>query len=519
MKTRRPPIAPVFLFLLTIAFVAFPLARSLWLGLAGLSRDPGPHASSLPTIIDAETLSRTIAIALFVGLVSSLLAWPVAFFCRARPILHWSLIPLAMPPYLAYAGWGLLRAPGTALGTFIEQLVQRGLPSLPFIVGQSLAILGVILWSTPIALLVLAPAARRIDDATLDLLTLESTSRLARARSLARITLRPFALAGLIVALLTLGSNLPLHLAQVRTYSINIWQALDLAGPDQAWRVWGAASPLLVIAIAAGWLLSGRLFTPDTPPPQVTPRPAPFGRIAAILLLAFAVLAPLILFITNIQRATSIPTFFRSASDAIATSAVLSLIVALASACVTLIVWRAASSDSPAARTLASLSTRFLLISSLTPGVLVGSSLAQTWGRWSTSGTTDMALLAIAHLARFAGLSAAMGALIARAEPRDARAMRLLDGADHGRGWLAAALRPELGWLIASAALAAALSLHEIEAAVILMPPGDLLPRRVLALLHYARDEELCIAGASITLAALALAAIASIAIRRRACH
>ncbi|MBL8761285.1 MAG: hypothetical protein JNL50_08290 [Phycisphaerae bacterium] len=516
MNPRRLPIAPAFLLLLTLAFVVYPLARSLLLGLAGLTRDPGPHASSLPTIIDPATLARTIAISLFVGLASSLLAWPVAFFCRARPLLHWSLIPLAMPPYLAFAGWGLLRAPGTTLGSLIESLVQRGLTSLPFIVGQSLAILAIILWSTPIALLVLAPAARRIDDATLDLLTLETTSRLSRARSLARITLRPFALGALIVALLTLGSNLPLHLAQIRTYAINIWQALDLAGPDQSWRVWGAAAPLLLIATLAGWLLSTRLFTTDTPPPQVSPRPAPLGRAIAIALLILAVLAPLVLFLTSIQRASSIATFFRSASDAFATSAALSLVVALAAACITLVVWRAIASDSPAARALASLSTRLLLIASLTPGVLIGSSLAQSWGRLSTSATTDMALLAIAHLARFAGLSAALGALIARAEPRDARAMRILDGADHGRGWLAAALRPELGWLIASAALAAALSLHEIEAAVILMPPGDLLPRRVLALLHYARDEELCIASAAITLAALALAALASLAARRR---
>lgn len=516
MNPRRFHIAPAFLLLLTLTFVVFPLARALTLGLAGLTRDPGPHASSLPTIFDLETLARTIAIAIFVGVISSLLAWPVAFFCRARPILHWSLITLAMPPYLAYAGWGLLRAPGTSLGSFIEHLVQRGMPSLPFILGQSLAILGVILWSTPIALLILAPAARRIDDATLDLLTLESTSRLSRAHALARATLRPFALGALIVALLTLGSNLPLHLAQVRTYAVNVWQALDLAGPDQAWRVWSAAAPLLLIATLAGWCLSASLFTPDTQPPQVTPRPAPLGRTMAILLLLLAVLAPLVLFITNIQRASSIATFFRSASDAFATSAALSIIVAVAAASITLVVWRAIASESPAARTLASLSTRLLLIASLTPGVLVGSSLAQSWGRLSTSATTDMALLAIAHLVRFGGFSAALGALIARAEPRDARAMRLLDGADHGRGWLAAALRPELGWLIASAVLAAALSLHEIEAAVILMPPGDLLPRRVLALLHYARDEELCIAGAAITLAAIALAAIASLATRHR---
>lgn len=515
MKTR-PPIAPALLLLLTLALVAYPLARALAVGLAGLARDPGPHASSLPTIIDLATLARTSAIAILVGLCSALLAWPVAFFARARNILHWSLIPLAMPPYLAYAGWGLLRAPGTTLGSFIESLVQHGLTSLPFIVGQSLAVLGVILWSTPIALLVLAPAARRIDDATLDLLTIESTSRLARARSLARATLRPFLLAATVVALLTLGSNLPLHLAQVRTYAVNIWQALDLAGPDQAWRVWGAASPLLLIAIVAGWLLSAGLFTPDTHPPQVSPRPAPFGRAMALTLLVLSVLAPLLLFLGNIRRASSIATLFRSASDAFATSAMLSLAVALASACVTLIVWRATASASRAARTLAGLSTRLLVVGSLTPGVLVGSALAQSWGRLSTNAGTDLALLAVAHLARFGGISAALGALIARAEPRDARAMRLLDGADRGRGWFAAALRPELGWLIASAALAAALSLHEIEAAVILMPPGDLLPRRVLALLHYARDEELCIAGACITLAALALAAIASLAVRRR---
>lgn len=518
LATRSPsriPFAALVLLLFCLTFVVYPLGHAAYLGLVGLARDPGPNASTLPTIVDVGTLLRTISISLLVGLAAALLAWPIAFFARARRVLHWSLIPLAMPPYLAYAGWGLLRSPGTPLGSFIEQLVQRGMPSLPFIVGQSLAVLGVVLWSAPIALLVLAPAVRRIDDATLELLTLESTGRVTRTRALARTTLRPFLLAALVVGLLTLGSNLPLHLAQVRTYAVNIWQALDLAGPDQAWRVWGSASPLLLIAVIAGWVLAGRLFAPDTPPPHVTPRPSPLGRAVAVVLLLVGVAVPLVLFLTNIQRATSISTFIRSASDSFATSAVLGAVVGLASALVTLTVWRAAASESPAARALARLSTRLLLVATLTPGVMIGSALAQTWGRLSTDANTDMALLAVAHLVRFGGIAAVLGAMIASAEPRDARAMRILDGADVGRAWFAAAVRPELGWLIASAALAAALSLHEIEASIILMPPGDLLPRRVLALLHYARDEELCIAGSIITLAALALALVASLATRR----
>ena len=68
---------------------------------------------------------------------------------------------------------------------------------------------------------------------------------------------------------------------------------------------------------------------------------------------------------------------------------------------------------------------------------------------------------------RIGFVGALVGVWLAAIEPRTERDLRALDGALGVRGWIAASLPLQGGALIGTGLATAALSLHEIEAAVV----------------------------------------------------
>jgi len=99
------------------------------------------------------------------------------------------------------------------------------------------------------------------------------------------------------------------------------------------------------------------------------------------------------------------------------------------------------------------------------------------------------------------------GALAARWEPPDLRRMRRLDGAVHPGGWWCACGSAAMPVLVGAGLVVALLSLHEIEASVILEPPGaGSLAQALLSSLHYARDEALAAGVVQVMAAGLVLA-------------
>jgi len=468
-------------------------------------------------------LLASLGVASLIAAIACTLAVPAAFVvrtARARwiPLLF---VPLLMPQYLAYAGWGLLRAPGTWLGGRLEQAAMDGATWAPLLVGKSFAVLGLALWSWPIAAVLIGVAARRLDPATLDALRLES-SGLRRAAQLVAILRGPIFGAWLLVAALMLGSAVPLHVAQFDTFANAIWLALTLAPPDQRWRVTLAAWPMLAIAIVAGWLIASRLLRiadAGDAPAEPAGSSSRTARVYTSALWCASVLIPWSIFAANIRTPSAFSTFFRTSGRAISDSLVTSLVSALAAVALAAAVWFAAGVTGRPGFTTR-LGIRIITIGAFIPGVLAGAMLLDTYNSFDFIVETRLIRVA-ADLSRFGIVAVLAGCVAAGAETDAHRAARRIDGADTPAGWIRTNLPIGIGLIVAAGLAVALLAFHEIEAAVIVQPPGIAsLAQRILGYLHYARTEAMSAAGVVLigggALLALAAASLVSIATIRR---
>ncbi|MEO0631077.1 MAG: hypothetical protein AAFY46_10165, partial [Planctomycetota bacterium] len=148
-----------------------------------------PIATALGSIITAvpaasfdirwTILARTLAWATGIGLLATLLALPIAFATRGLTA-RWSplaALPLLMPMPLVYAGLNLFRAPGTVVGDWLAM----GPSWRAIAAGRIVAVLGLALWSTPIAVAALASGVRSLDRSLSESTALEGAGPVRRA--------------------------------------------------------------------------------------------------------------------------------------------------------------------------------------------------------------------------------------------------------------------------------------------------------------------------------------------------
>ncbi len=493
-------------------------------------------------------LFQTLAWAIGVALIATLFAWPGAWAIRRRGwgIVGLLCVPLMLPNYLAYAAYNILRSPGWFLGNWLEALAKQGFTNAPIYAGRIIALLGLSLWAWPIAAIILGASVKRLDPAVLDALRLEPMGPLRR--SLVTLRLCRAGIIGAIgaVTLVMLGSAVPFQLSMVSHYAIKIW--LDLTLAPGSWRVWAAAWPLVLIAVVAGWLNASRIIHAiRTQEDSDTSTPSPYTRggmapmFAGSLLWLASVIIPLALFAISLSIVNTdhgialaldqwkaIPRFFKLAGDSITGSLWVCAAVGIISVIITTAVWQslscvarqslAVSSDFPRHRpTFILFTTRAFLIAGLLPGVLTGAAVAAAANM--TPATSDLAdspwILVLGHTARFAFVPALVGCWLAAIEPRQERELRTLDGALNFTGWAMASLPIQAGALIAAALATAALSLHEIEAAIVLQPPGSpSLAQAMLAYLHQLRMGDLSAAGVVLVGGGLIVAIIAAWGVR-----
>lgn len=470
--------------------------------------------------LSTRVLGATLGYAALIALLSTLLAWPAAWSARTRSAawIAFLAVPLMLPNYLAYAGWGLLRAPGTAIGDW----AASGQPWLSMLVNKALAVGGLSLWAWPLAALILLAGARRIDDALLDALALDAPGRAARFRVRARLLLPWLFAAFGVVALAMLGSAVPLHVAMIETYTMRLWFMLVLTPNPE--RVWVSAWPLLIVAAAAGIALAGAFSRAarartEAPVRSAGGRPGPAlsaGLIATALVWCASVAAPFFLFARSLPDVSSLHTFWRVSGAAVRASAITACWTGAACLLLGVGSWYAfslAHGRARAVRAAASVSARVMLVVALVPGILIGAAVSASWNAWEPSSrlADSRAAVVAAHVARFGFIPILLGWWLAATEPRALRDARRLDGATGPSAWLRASLPAHLPAMIGAALACAALSLHEIEAAVILQPPGiDNLAQQLLENLHFARDEHLAAAAISILTAAAATAFFAA---------
>ena len=236
MSTRA---ASIFLLLLAPALLAAPAIAAFYRLIAAPST---PLAADLPTFFSLSALLTSLFWAALISAGAVLLAWPGAWLLRTRgsalaPLLF---APLLLPNYLAFGAFNLLRAPGTSLGDLAERLGRES-PWIPVALGQAIAVGSIMIWSAPVAMLILALHLRRTDDSTLEQLALDagahnnSVVRTKWNMFLGELSLARDGLRGsfLLVLALTLGSVIPLHVARVHTLTIRVWLAMDLLLQDQ----------------------------------------------------------------------------------------------------------------------------------------------------------------------------------------------------------------------------------------------------------------------------------------------
>jgi ABC-type Fe3+ transport system permease subunit len=486
-----------------------------------------------------RSVGVTVVVAGLIGMLAMALAWPAAWVIgRGGGGGRWSLLlmaPLLLPQYLVYSGWDLLRDPGSSVGDWLAR--QPGWMSIW--AGYALAVGGMALWAWPIAVIPLAAGIRRLGAPALEAARLETRSGARMARVVVgQMRGAVLASAGL-VALVCLGSAVPLHLAQIPTHAIELWLLLDLTPPGERWRVWLAAWPLGVLAVVGAGVVvlvaragegSDRPLGEEAPPPRAGRAPgvgaprSPVGVAGAaggsevvagkgvawsrprwhgVGVLAWgiwvlATLVPLGLYL-RVTSVGAIGRFLGEMGRAIGASVQVAGLVAAGAMGLCVAVAAMASAGRRWRRVALAL-VGVMAVAGLVPGALLGSVTLRAWSAaavgWAGAAggwvADSLVIVALAHLARFGVVAALVGWWLGRLEPRELGEIRALEGAGVG-GWLRAA-----GWPMAPGALAAgvacfALSFHEIEAAVIVAPPaiGQGLPAMMLDFLHRTYLERL----------------------------
>ena len=496
---------------LTAAVVGWPAAAIAWRVGGALARGEVRGGMWVPS---GALLASTGVWALGIGVVATVLGWPAAWWIGRRGwgVAPLALTPLLLPNYLAYAGYGLLRAPGTAVGDWIEWAATNGAAWMPIFAGRVVAVAGLGLWASPLAAVALGAAFRGVDGGVLDALRMEGMGRARRGAFVAWMCRGGVMGAVGVVALVMLGSAVPLQLAQAPAYAIVVWLELTLA-PGSA-GVWVSAWPLLAVAVLAGWWLARRAAACERGAEGEDERSARLAGVGAAGVWALAVVLPLGLFVMSVHDWRSVARFWSLWEEAISASAWVAAAVGAASAGLVVATWIAASGRHG---WTAAWCLRAWLAAALTPGVLVGTAVA---GAWEASATTRAWMetpwvLVAAHLARFGGVAVLAGVLLARIERPEARRLRALDGAVGVRGWWWACAPVHGGVIAGVGVAAAALSLHEIEASVILQPPGqESLARTLLGFLHFSRMEDLSAAAINLVGVGLVGAVVAAWALR-----
>ncbi len=459
-------------------------------------------------------MAKTAAWALGIALLGTAAALPVAWWARHRGgwVLPLLLAPLFLPQYLAYSGYGMLRAPGSWLGDLVGEATSRGLIWVPIAVGRVIAVAGLTLWVWPIGVLILAATLARLDDGVIASLRLEPMSRPRRALEIGRV-LRPGLLMSVAaIAAVMAGSAVPLHLAQAPTLAIDLWAAMVLEPGDVG--VWVRVWPLVLVAVVAAIAIS-RWATAKAQEADMSPRGpgSRSGWLAPAILIAASVLVPLGLFLMKAPGAAEVIAFGRRNTEVFAMSGA---IAAACGGCGVLIAILAAFSASGARGRRVIASGLFIwMLGLLVPGIVIGA--AWSWvltllPQWIAE---QPGVLVVVHAARFGVVGVLAGLWLAGRESAEEARLRAVDGAAGPIGWFRAVVRWQgPGWLAAGLAMSA-LSLHEIEASVMVQPPGvPSLSQTILGFLHFARDDDMAAAVLIVVPVAIVLAVLAALLLR-----
>ncbi len=483
----------------------------------GLGHPNSAPASETPVFVWGAVWN-TAFYTLLIAVLATGLALPAAWMMR-RGRAWWTAlvaVPLLMPSYLAYAGWGLMRGPGSWVGDWLA----HGSPARSLVFDKALAVGGMAMWGWPIGAFVVGAAARRIPTHLLDALDLEAGAAWRKWRVVGGMLAGSIGASIGLIALVMAGSAVPLHLAQVDTYAIHLWKYLNLTSDPAA--VWPAATPLLVVAGIGAWVLEGAA---DRSPVEIHDEGAAAERRGGRMVNALAwvvwgvaVVVPMLLFLGHLRHWSSLRAFWGAAGPAMWVSGRNGAIVAAIVGFLAMGVWaRRACCRCGGGFSLVRAGVWVMLAIALVPGVLVGSATLAFWNApmMPRAAGDSMWPVILAHVARFGFVGVLAGWWMAGLETPDERGARVMLAGTGVRAWWTLCVKPQIGVVIGVALAAGALSLHEIESTVLLQPPGpSSLAQYMLDKLHYNRNEELCAACVNVMGVGIVLALAAGWLVR-----
>ncbi|MCL4220369.1 MAG: hypothetical protein KJZ65_03265 [Phycisphaerales bacterium] len=488
-NTRHSPRAGAFTLILLSGVLLGPLLVELVGGAAGaLLRGAPPWPGH-------RVMLRTIAVSLTIGALATGLGWfPARVLAsrRAGRLGALCLVPMLMPPYLAYSGYSILRDPSWITGDWLESLSVRGQAWVTIGLGRGLALLGMALWAWPISACVLATGMRgqAVDDA----LRLDAPPL---RRTWERVWMHRASIAGavLLVALVAIGSAVPLHLAQVETIAIDLWRRMGESSPEQWGSAWLAAWPIIVAAVAGSVVLPRvvRRLVMHAPTEPDSCDASGHTRLAAWLAWTAATGLPLLLFVLTIHSPRSLVEFWKLSGPGLWNGFVTAFAVAILSGLLGLGFAYVVDMSRRPPHALVGIILGGWVFTAVIPGVFIGAALARL-GTHLPRGWSDV-LLMDALLARFGCVPVLVGGVCALSESSELRELREVEGATRWRAWVHACL-PRRMPVVGAALAAGIMAIHEIEATTMLLPPGrHNLAQQILGYLHFSRMEEMSAAA------------------------
>ncbi len=515
-----------------VAVLALPvmieLARSLPLLVhASAPAGPADPGSSPPGRLGL--LFRSIGVAGLIALIGVCMGIPAARIIAIRPPAGGRLLrlmpavliaPIWLPAALVYAAGNLLRAPDTMIGRAIVSYSTSS-PDLRWVtiwVGYLIAIGGLAIWSAPIAGVIIASGLGHRSNLYAEMIALEPVGVFRRAILWGRLHMRVLVRAWGIIAVIMLGSAVPMHLAQLETWSIVIWRQLAESPIEQWGRVWLSAWPMVLIAGGGAWVLTSALVARqetqhDQDPSYSIERLPKLVLFGAIIVWALGALVPMGAMLVTLDDWDAIVHFWRIEAHAMRDSGSLALGTALVTMLIAALMAMTLGNPSRPIRQLGAWTLMGLCILGFIPGVLVGAAVVRAPIPWMTTGWGGALL---ASCIRSAFLGAIIGALCASAESIERKSIRWQMSGGSTIGWARAVLPTITMPLLGAGLIAGLFSMYEIEASVMVRPPGmDNLPQQLLADLHYARLEQLSAAGINLLGIGLVGSIIASVLLIR----
>lgn len=398
------------------------------------------------------------------------------------------LMPLVLPRYVLYYAWSLLLSPTTWLGQLLSQHSDwaRG-----FAFAASVLVL--VLWYWPIAALLIGQGYRQIDREIVDSARLESGSLNTFSKIILPLLKGPLLLAFAVCFVLALSEFSTFHLAGFETLGTHLAFLYQLTGSETVVAM--ASLPICLVALVIGSIVTLAIrngFETTTASDSTETTVQSWHWFYFIVLAGISLLIPIGLLVLNASQLQPFRDFLTLHMDELgwsfliaASTAVLAHAIAYGAITV-----EAFGRFGKLAATPVRLS---LFVVMFLPASVIAVSLLRLFSGsgWLGQLGQSWVIVCMGQTLRFSGVALILMLLLRQSQSRHLTEIARLDGAGRWAIWWQIHFPRSWPVLVGSFLLITMLSVTELSATMVLLPPG--LPsfsQRLLNQMHYVRDQQ-----------------------------